>query len=81
METDKNQTITENTSSRSTGTYVYDKKLGRVVKISNDIPSVAKRAGHENCGGPCCSGGGPVPDSCPTGGDMGGCCGGGGCCH
>ena len=35
-----------------TGTYVYDKKLGKVVKVSDRVPSVKKSAGHV-CGG-CC---------------------------
>lgn len=35
-----------------TGTYVYDKKLGKVVKVSDRVPSVKKSAGHI-CGG-CC---------------------------
>ena len=54
-----------------TGRYMYDKKLGKVVKISGDIPSLKKSRGHENCGGPCCSGG-----ACPSAGDCSsGCCG------
>ncbi|MFA5160809.1 MAG: hypothetical protein WC421_01050 [Elusimicrobiales bacterium] len=54
-----------------TGRYVYDKKLGKVVKISEDIPSLKKSGGHANCGGPCCSGGGcPSMDDCSSG-----CCG------
>jgi hypothetical protein len=77
MSADDNQ----NEKESKTGTYVYDKTLGRVVKVSSDIPSLHKHAGHENCSGPCCSGG-AMPDSCPSAGDMGGgCCGGGGCCH
>ncbi len=40
----------------TTGTYIYDKKLGKVVKISDRIPStaagVAKSEGHV-CNG-CC---------------------------
>ncbi len=35
-----------------TGTYVYDKKLGKMVKISDRIPSV-KKSGGSCCGG-CC---------------------------
>lgn len=35
-----------------TGTYVYDKKLGKVVKVSDRIPSVNK-SGEHACGG-CC---------------------------
>lgn len=35
-----------------TGTYVYDKKLGKVVKVSDRVPSVKKSVGHV-CGG-CC---------------------------
>ena len=35
-----------------TGTYVYDKKLGKMVKVSDRIPSV-KKSGGSCCGG-CC---------------------------
>ena len=35
-----------------TGTYVYDKKSGKMVKVSDRIPSVRKSGGHA-CGG-CC---------------------------
>jgi len=62
-------------SSKSTGTYVYDKKLGKVVKVSDDIPSLSKSHGHDHCSGPCCSGGGSMPSPCEGGG-----CGGEGCC-
>lgn len=36
----------------NTGTYVYDKKLGKVVKVSNKVPSVQGTKKHE-CHG-CC---------------------------
>ncbi|MDR0645515.1 MAG: hypothetical protein LBG46_00545 [Elusimicrobiota bacterium] len=35
------------------GTYVFDKKTGRVVKISNEVPSVKKEHKHV-CQGNCC---------------------------
>lgn len=38
-------------SENTTGTYVYDKKLGKVVKVSDRIPSKGKKEHH--CGG-CC---------------------------
>lgn len=41
-----------NMKEEKTGTYVYDKKLGKVVKVSDRIPSVNKPAARE-CGG-CC---------------------------
>jgi len=57
----------------ATGTYVYDPKLKKVVKVSSDIPSVASKAsggtdagsfpsGDNPCGGTCGTG------SCPMGG-------------
>jgi hypothetical protein len=38
-ETDKKET--------KTGRYVYDKKLGKVVKVSDDIPGLKKSGGAE----------------------------------
>ncbi|MDD7502326.1 MAG: hypothetical protein PUK74_04770 [Elusimicrobia bacterium] len=43
---------------QKTGTYVYDKKTGKMVKVSDRIPSVSKGKGH-TCGagcGCCCHG-------------------------
>ena len=48
----------------ATGRYVYDKKLGKVVKVSDDIPGLKKSSapngagcpmnpGGHNCGGGC----------------------------
>lgn len=37
-----------------TGTYVFDKKLGKLVKISDQIPSCKKGAAHHCCGECCC---------------------------
>ncbi len=45
-----------------TGRYVYDAKLGKVVKVSDDIPGLKK--GTPAADGGCC------------GTDSGGCCGG-----
>ena len=42
-ETEKKQT--------ASGRYVYDKKLGKVVKVSDDIPGLNKTGGAE--GGTC----------------------------
>lgn len=42
----------ENMKEEKTGTYVYDKKSGKMVKISDRIPSVKKSGGH--CCGGCC---------------------------
>lgn len=42
-----------------TGKYVYDKKLGKVVKVSDKITGLNKGSsdkGH-SCGGGCCCGG------------------------
>lgn len=50
----------------ATGRYVYDKKLAKVIKISDDIPGLKKASGSgeagcpmnpgsHNCGG-CCRG-------------------------
>ena len=39
-------------SENATGTYVYDKKLGKMVKVSDRVPSVNKLAKHV-CNG-CC---------------------------
>jgi hypothetical protein len=56
----------ENKKETMTGRYVYDKKLGKVVKVSDEIPGLKKKAsassgeggcpmntGGHNCGG-CC---------------------------
>ncbi len=41
--------------SSSTGTYIYDKQLGKLVKVSNKIPSCKKgRSAHACCGHCCC---------------------------
>ena len=37
-----------------TGTYIFDKKLGKLVKVSNQIPSCKKGTSHPCCGGCCC---------------------------
>ncbi len=37
----------------NTGTYVYDKKLGKMVKVSSCIPSLNKKEGAHVCHG-CC---------------------------
>ncbi len=42
-------------SDSKTGTYVYDKKLGKMVKVSDRIPS-CKKENHTCCGHCCCHG-------------------------
>lgn len=39
--------------SNNTGTYVYDKKLGKVVKVSDRVPSASKNTAPHVCNG-CC---------------------------
>ena len=39
-----------------TGTYVYDKKLGKMVKVSDRIPSASKKEGGCCCGNCACHG-------------------------
>ncbi len=52
----------------STGTYVFDKKLGKVVKLSDSIPKVASHASKGSpeittpCGRTSCPSGGPCPE-------------------
>lgn len=43
-------------SDSKTGTYVYDKKLGKMVKVSDRIPSCKKGEPHTCCGHCCCHG-------------------------
>ncbi|HOW90440.1 MAG TPA: hypothetical protein PL037_09160 [Elusimicrobiales bacterium] len=53
-------------SGSKTGRYVYDKELGKVVKISDEIVGIKKgsagegacpiKPGGHNCGGGCCCG-------------------------
>ena len=40
----------------NTGTYVFDKKLGKLVKVSDKIPSCKKTTGAHHCCGACCCG-------------------------
>ena len=51
---------------KATGRYVYDKKLGKVVKVSEDIPGL-KKGGSSPEGGSC-----PMN---PGGHKCNGCCG------
>ena len=39
---------------QKTGTYVYDKKLKKVVKVSDNIPSVKSSAGSGHVCNGCC---------------------------
>ncbi|MDR0952675.1 MAG: hypothetical protein LBM71_00550 [Elusimicrobiota bacterium] len=36
----------------NTGTYAFDKKTGKIIKISDNVPSVKKESGH-TCGNGC----------------------------
>ena len=55
----------EKTKEKSTGRYVYDKKLGKVVKVSDAIPGLKKAGSAE---------GGSCPMN-PGGHKCNGCCG------
>lgn len=59
----KEETVKE----AATGRYVYDKKLGKVVKVSGDIPGLKKGGSSEPPGGGC-----PIN---PGGHACKGCCG------
>ncbi len=52
---------------KPTGRYVYDKKLGKVVKVSDDIPGLKKGGSGGEAGGTC-----PMN---PGGHTCNGCCG------
>ena len=52
-----------------TGTYVYDKETGRVVKVSNDVPGVSSRGAKSSSGeAPSCGMPGTPCSSCPHAG-------------
>jgi hypothetical protein len=57
----------EATKEAATGRYVYDKKLGKVVKVSDDIPGLKKGGSGGDAGGTC-----PMN---PGGHTCNGCCG------
>lgn len=40
----------------ATGTYIYDKKLGKMVKVSDRVPACNKGKTHTCCEGCCCHG-------------------------
>jgi hypothetical protein len=40
----------------NTGTYIYDKKAGRVIKVSDAVPPYKKDKGHTCCNGCRCRG-------------------------
>jgi hypothetical protein len=56
------------TKDEATGTYIFDKKLGKVVKVSSQIPSVAAKASAR----PAC--GIPEGEGSPCGTECGGAC-------
>jgi|GEM_PF-1376777 len=51
-------------SGKATGSYIYDKESGRMVKVSDEVPGLKKKArrdccssdhdGHHCCGDCCC---------------------------
>ncbi|MBR3631929.1 MAG: hypothetical protein IKN49_02540 [Elusimicrobiaceae bacterium] len=44
-------------TTNNTGTYKFDPKTGKVVRISDKVPSCAKKGStHTCCGGCCCHG-------------------------
>lgn len=45
-----------------TGKYVYDKKLGKVVKVSDEIVGLKKSSGGSDNNFPSCSSGGCCPN-------------------
>ncbi len=56
-----------------TGKYIFDKKLNKVVKVSDNIPSI-KKTGGGDFDSPCSSGEcGMDPGACMPGGCGGGC--------
>ena len=65
--TKKKTTKPETKTDDSTGTYVYDKELGKVVKKSDRVPGVSSKGGGGGFDMP--SGGGC--EGCPSGGSCG----------
>ncbi|HBL16549.1 MAG: hypothetical protein A2X36_07965 [Elusimicrobia bacterium GWA2_69_24] len=57
-----------------TGTYIYDRELGKIVKISDRVPSVAAKVRKTAAKSLPCSDGGCSGGACPAKGDFG-CCG------
>ncbi|MDD5655957.1 MAG: hypothetical protein PHF00_01725 [Elusimicrobia bacterium] len=66
MEKKKKQA--SDTDKKATGTYRYDKKLGKVVKVSDQVPGLSK--GDGDFGGGDSSSDSPC-GSCPSGGSCG----------
>jgi len=66
--TKKKHDETKSTQDDNTGTYAYDKNLGKVVKVSGRVPSVASKgkggAFEDSAPSSGC-------DSCPSGGACG----------
>lgn len=52
LKTDKAQKGA-NAKCSASGTYVYDKTTGKVIKISDQVPSLKKKEGCCGCDGPC----------------------------
>ncbi len=62
----KKDPIKPKLSSGSTGTYRYDPVLGRIVKVSDTIPSVASKLRKSACESSGCAPAGRSPcSSCP----------------
>ncbi|MBI5239246.1 MAG: hypothetical protein HY926_02130 [Elusimicrobia bacterium] len=68
--TKKKQTPAQTKSDDSTGTYVYDKELGKVVKKSSRVPKVSSKAGGGGFEMPSGGEGGGC-EGCPSGGSCG----------
>ena len=66
--TKKKHSQTDSKSDESTGTYVYDKTLGKVVKVSSKVPGVSSKGKDGGFDGmPSGSG----CEGCPSGGSCG----------
>ncbi|OGR66887.1 MAG: hypothetical protein A2081_03195 [Elusimicrobia bacterium GWC2_61_19] len=58
----------EKKEEKTTGRYVYDKKLGKVVKVSDDVPGLKKGASPQGGGCPMNPGGHTCGGGCGCGG-------------
>ena len=56
--TKKRKAATSKASAETTGTYVYSRELGAVVKVSDRVPGLSKKAGPGPMPGPACNPGG-----------------------
>jgi hypothetical protein len=58
----------ENKKEAATGRYVYDKKLGKVVKVSDEVPGLSKGGSSDGAGCPMNTGGHKCGGGCGCGG-------------